>query len=724
MVLAMPVAAGAQSPTLPHYFYGTVTVNGTAAPAGTTIEAMCTGVVNDASNPITITQPGVYGSANPLASVPRLLVQGTITDGATIEFYINGFKANETSTWHEGQTEVLNLTVNTPLIVITTTLPGGVAGSAYSQTLAASGGTGPYTWAITAGALPAGLNLNANTGVISGTPTAAGIANFTVQVTDDTEATDTQDLSITISAFAIITTTLPDGTTGQNYSQTLAAAGGTSPYTWAITAGALPAGLNLNTATGVVSGTPSAAGVANFTVQVTDSLAATANKNLAITINTAPLSIATAVLPDGIVTVAYSQTLTAAGGTSPYTWAITAGTLPVGYSINAATGVISGTTNSLGTSSFTVRVTDSLAATATRSLSINIAPIPALSITTTSLSSGTVGAAYSRTLAAAGGVSPYTWAITSGALPVGLTLNGNTGIISGTPTTIQTTSFTVQVTDSKATAATQNLAITINPVPGAGGGGGGGPAGITFTTPGLYGTVPIVNTSGILQNNVTLTTPDGSAVIHITAGTKMIIDAGNSPIITSIAAAPTAQPPSPPPGNIIVLAYTFEPSGAQFTPPLSLTMSYDPAKLPAGVEPGDLVIAYWNGTRWVNLDSNINPGTNTITAKVEHFTEFAILGDMPEPEPTPAPATSAVPTKTASTVPVIVPSPSATAVLSPTPTAVPASPAAPATTQPVETAPVVPATQPWNWVLIVGLVVGVLLIVAAITFTLRKRNAK
>jgi hypothetical protein len=163
-------------------------------------------------------------------------------------------------------------------------------GSSYSATLAATGGTTPYTWKVTSGSLPGGLSLNTSSGAITGKPTAAGTASFTVQVTDSSSPAKTAsaNLSITISApLSVTTTSLPGGTVGSSYSATLAATGGTTPYTWKVTCGSLPAGLSLNTTTGAITGKPTAAGTSSFTVQVTDSSspAKTASANLSITVS-------------------------------------------------------------------------------------------------------------------------------------------------------------------------------------------------------------------------------------------------------------------------------------------------------------------------------------------------------------------------------------------------------------------------------------------------------
>jgi plastocyanin domain-containing protein len=145
----------------------------------------------------------------------------------------------------------------------------------------------PYSWTITAGSLPPGLLLNTLTGVVSGTPTAAGTYSFTVQVNTMGGGTVTEGPSITINlAPAITTTSLPTGKVGISYSGALAASDGTSPYTWSVSAGSLPAGLSLNSSSGTISGTPTAAGTYSFTSAVTDSVGSTATETLSIMINT------------------------------------------------------------------------------------------------------------------------------------------------------------------------------------------------------------------------------------------------------------------------------------------------------------------------------------------------------------------------------------------------------------------------------------------------------
>jgi len=151
-------------------------------------------------------------------------------------------------------------------------LPSGTVGTTYSQTLAATGGTPPYTWSISGGSLPAGLSLNTSTGQISGTPTTAGTSNFTVRVTDSASGSDTQDLSITIS---------PSGTTGPTISsitpnnpyvgQTIVISGsgfGASKESSTVTIGGVTANPTAWSDTSITLAVPSGAANGNVVVTV------------------------------------------------------------------------------------------------------------------------------------------------------------------------------------------------------------------------------------------------------------------------------------------------------------------------------------------------------------------------------------------------------------------------------------------------------------------------
>jgi len=394
----------------------------------------------------------------PLAAL-SLDTSGAIT-GTPTATGTGTFEVTVTDSVPNTQSQTFTLTIVTPPVITTTSLPNGTLGAPYSQTLAASGGTSPYTWTVASGSLPVGLSLSTG-GVITGKPSAAGPSNFKVQLTDATGVTASQALTLTISAGVSISTPspLPTGEATIAYSQTLAAAGGTKPYTWSVTGGTLPPGLTL-AASGLLAGTPSTAGTFNFTVQATDSNNITASAPLGVTIVGA-LAISTpAALNGGSLNASYSQTLAASAGVGPYTWTLTTGPLPPGLSLSAA-GVIAGTPTATGAFPFTAKVTDSLGATASRQFTIVI--VAGLTITTPpTLPGATVGVPYADALQALGGTAPYTWIHPSGSVPAGLSVTSN-GTVTGIPTAAGSSTFTVQVSDSAGHQASEQLTMTVAP---------------------------------------------------------------------------------------------------------------------------------------------------------------------------------------------------------------------------------------------------------------------
>jgi hypothetical protein len=369
-------------------------------------------------------------------------------------------------------TQPLSIAVNLPPppAITTTTLPGVAEFANYSQTLAATG-YGPFSYSVSVGTLPPGLSLNSSTGAITGAPTGPNsTSSFTIKVTDSSNPAQSgsQPLSIAVSlppAPSITTTTLPNGIVGANYSQTIVFTGGHGPFTWSISAGALPTGFSLNTATGAITGSSNTVNTYSFTVKVVDSSnpAQTASQPLSISIVTGPLLVTPATLPTGAINDPYpSTTLGASGGLPPYTWAITVGSLPAGLSLNVSTGAITGTpTGPSGTANFTAQVTDSTSTKATGSFSIIVNS--ALAITSTSLPGATAGTNYSTNLSATGGVTPYNWSISAGSLPTGMNLSGNT--ISGIATTAGTVSFTIMVNDASGGSQSAAVSIVVAPAP-------------------------------------------------------------------------------------------------------------------------------------------------------------------------------------------------------------------------------------------------------------------
>jgi hypothetical protein len=397
------------------------------------------------------------------------VISGMPTGSGTSTFMVGVHDNGSPVQTASGQESITVNAAPSTLTITSTSLAAGKNGSSYSTTLSATGGTPGYTWSIASGSLPAGLALS-GAGQISGTPTGSGTATFTVAVQDSAspaqKATASESITVgtTPSTLTIATTSLAAGKNGSSYSTTLSATGGTPGYTWSIASGSLPAGLTLSGA-GQISGTPTGSGTATFTVAVQDSASpaqkASAQESITVSAASSTLTITSTSLGAAQTGNSYSTTLSASGGTPGYTWTVSAGTLPAGLTMSSA-GVISGTPTATGSSNFTVTVTDSSSTAQTASASESIAvAVPQLTITTSFLSSGTSGAAYTATLGANGGAPAYAWSLASGNLPAGLTLS-STGVISGTPTAAANSTFTVSVSDSQSPAATATATETIN----------------------------------------------------------------------------------------------------------------------------------------------------------------------------------------------------------------------------------------------------------------------
>ncbi|MEU8083038.1 putative Ig domain-containing protein [Micromonospora sp. NPDC049101] len=254
----------------------------------------------------------------------------------------------------------------------------------------------------------------------------------------------------------------PAGEVSVPYSNQLTVNGGTAPFAWSISAGSLPPGVTINASTGLLSGAPTTAGTFSFTVRVVDASSQAATQALSIVI--APLPTLTfPPPPQGQVGIAYSTQLTVNGGTGPFVWSVSAGSLPPGVTLNPSTGLLSGTPTLGGNFSFTVRVVDSFGQAATRTVSLGITASPTLTFPPPP--PGQVGIPYSTQLTVNGGTAPFVWSVSAGTLPPGLTLNPSTGLLSGTPTTEGSSSFTVRVVDAAGQQATQPVTLVITTGP-------------------------------------------------------------------------------------------------------------------------------------------------------------------------------------------------------------------------------------------------------------------
>ena len=607
---------------------------GRITPAGSITEFP---VMTGASLPYGITSgpdSSLWFAANGGNRIGRITQVGVVTEfpiPTTGSFPVGIASGPDGNLWftENGGNQIGQLAFCPGVRVTPSSMPGGTMGSAYSQTVTASGGTAPYTFALTAGALPPGLTLTDNgdgTATVSGIPATVGGYNFTVTATDANMDLGSRAYTILVcSTITLAPASLPDGVAGSAYSQPISASGGTAPYTYSVTAGTLPPGLTLSP-DGQLAGTPYSGGVYSFTVTATDGIGCTGNlayslfvchvalspgqvpaidttpswngsENIccfgnngdcatlgqtiiappggatltsfsffmnvdpvavfrgevyewngsratgAALFESAPMSTpgsgafheilfntggvplvggqsyvlfasvsrdpgsgsgswgflgagayasgdfvytcngsdpslwtsqdwgiwgtedtafkvtfaSIASLPQGEPGTPYSQTITALGGTAPYSFSVTAGLLPPGLTLSPD-GLLSGIPTLAGSYAFTVTATDQNGCTGSQEYTLSICQ--AISLSPASLPDGAVGVAYDQPISASGGTSPYTYAVTAGTLPPGLTLSSD-GQLAGTTITAGTYNFTVTATDSNSCAGSIDYEIFV-----------------------------------------------------------------------------------------------------------------------------------------------------------------------------------------------------------------------------------------------------------------------
>ncbi len=334
--------------------------------------------------------------------------------------------------------------------------PSGSVGTAYSHTFTATGGTAPHTFAVQSGGLPSGLTL-ASSGILSGTPTAAGSFSFWIVGNDSLSSQSEAPFTITIDAKLTITTgSLPAATRGVPYSVALTLSGG-SATAWTVSTGTLPSGLTLSNS-GVISGTATTEGSSTFTVKADNSSTGKSDtKELKLTV-AAPLGISIAAIPPAIVGQPFATRLAATGGIGTYAFAVTGGALPAGLSFDTTTGVIVGTPLTAGKFPLQVSVTASGGGSAIQTLGLVVRS--KLAFLTKTLPVARVGRSYSSQIVVKGGVLPFS--LTSESIfPRGLSLNGETGRLTGRALRTGRYTITVVVHDSYGGSAMRSFKLRV-----------------------------------------------------------------------------------------------------------------------------------------------------------------------------------------------------------------------------------------------------------------------
>lgn len=341
--------------------------------------------------------------------------------------------------------------------------PQGTVGISYNMVLTVTGGATPYSFSGTG--LPSGLTLSGTTGSITGVPSTSGTFSVSVTVTDADSNRATASFSIVIAKSGTISVTVsPDAgalVSGQTLQFRATVYNSSNQgVTWSASEGTISSS-GLYTAPQVASGT--------WTYRVWATSTADPAKSdtvmVAVTPLVIPLEITTKSIPSVTAGVAYTETLAASGGKSPYHWKLTSGTLPQGLSL-ASTGVLSGSTAQTGTFNVTFQVTDSswpVQQTASQQFVLQVTSL--VEITTTLLPEITAGSAYDAPIAAVGGTTPYHWSISSGTLPKGISLGSSTGDFTGTTSQTGQFSFSVKLTDSSSPVETASQALSVTVVP-------------------------------------------------------------------------------------------------------------------------------------------------------------------------------------------------------------------------------------------------------------------
>ncbi len=353
---------------------------------------------------------------------------------------------------------------DTDLAILTTSFPDGQIALRYDRGVQVSGGLPPAVLAVTAGALPPGMVLlrSPYNGLyyIVETPTAAGTFHFTLTLTDNSPGpagpfSVSRDYTIVIAApvLALPPTTLPSATFDSGYYtvQLNPATGGTAPYRYAVTAGALPPGLSLGES-GIINGTSAGSGTFEFTVTATDSSGGgggpySVSRAYTLVAEPPELEISTLFGLEGTAGSEFDDPISVYGGTEPYSVALSAGRLPTGLSLTGDYR-IAGTPTEAGSFPITLTATDStqiVPATVSADFVVTIAP-PELRVSTYGLD-GVLNMPFSDRIVAEGGIAPYRFTL-SGALARGLRLDPDTGVIDGTPTEVGEFNVSITVVDS------------------------------------------------------------------------------------------------------------------------------------------------------------------------------------------------------------------------------------------------------------------------------------
>ena len=390
-------------------------------------------------------------------------------------------------------------------------------------------GTPAPTFSITSGSLPTGVTLNSASGVLSGTPTVNGVFSFEITAANGAQPNATQHFTLTVEAPPVFTSASSTAFAQGSFGTFTVTAAGTPAPTYSVTSGSLPSGVTLNSTTGVLSGTPLVNGVFAVTFTATNGVSPDATQNFTLTV-TSPPTITSANAATFTETIAGTFTITASG-TPASTFSVSSGSLPAGVTLNGTTGILSGTPTVNGTFPVVLTAANGISPNATQNftLTVNPPPVPP-AFTSASSATFTETIAGSFTVAATGTPAP-TFSVTSGSLPTGVTLDGTTGILSGTPTVNGVFAFTITATNGASPDATQNFTLTVKPTPNmvyVTNSGANSVSAINGANNTVSSTIPVTFPLAIAINSSTNT----AYVMAESSGPLSIIDVGSNTVST------------------------------------------------------------------------------------------------------------------------------------------------------------------------------------------------